>query len=280
MSHFNLAVDGVEGSMNPIKSHRGPTRLEIERLANGHLELVCVTERRLRFPTRYGPGQLEDAIGEIVATLPVARAVPDFRLDPSGLSGTDAARQLLAQEGVRAAIERLTPSAIEVCQGRLRVLYTEVPGLEHVLGLAEALRRDEWAELGESFGCERVGRGLAGDVDGHSLVIVVNDERDTLVHLGGSFALLADKAGTVFAHSTKLDNPILDRFVALSGDKDDLRRRMSDPEAVEALLEVVHGHPGSRIDAEGITLVFRGIAVQELPELVAKVRRLAKALKA
>jgi hypothetical protein len=76
-------------------------------------------------------------------------------------------------------------------------------------------------------------------------------------------------------------NPVVDMMLAAkASDRGLLERLLADEELTAALLEVLHGHPGSELSASGLKLQLRGHLARDLLEPVEQALTLARALRA
>ena len=85
----------------------------------------------------------------------------------------------------------------------------------------------------------------------------------------------------VLPEQPKLEVPVLDMLVAVRcQDRVAARELLGEPETTEALLEVVHGLPGSRVTPGQVRLVREGEPGEAAAELIRKAARLASLLDA
>ena len=137
-----------------------------------------------------------------------------------------------------------------------------------------------WRDHAESWGLEVDGSALVGSVEGHP-VRCTYDGADTVVHVRCDpphelQAVHKDRAGSI-RQPLDLDNPVADSLIAVGGEPEAIP--LFDDEAfLGAVLEVVHGKPGSTIDGEGVTIRAGGLWKVELPRLIEAGVRLAKQL--
>ena len=76
-----------------------------------------------------------------------------------------------------------------------------------------------------------------------------------------------------------IPNPVLSMTVSVFGDDPEvIKEFLSDESRTSALLPVVHGHPGSTVTEDTITLQAQGWLLNDLPEVVEKVTALLAAM--
>ena len=75
-------------------------------------------------------------------------------------------------------------------------------------------------------------------------------------------------------------NPIVDTLLHASGDTQALHALLEDPRTVEAIMAIVHGHPGSRLTQDRIELIAAGDLGKDLPQAMDEVVQAAQAIAA
>ena len=117
---------------------------------------------------------------------------------------------------------------------------------------------------------DRNGR-IAGELNGFRVLVRANDD-ETNVRVRFETAARAVHKDLPLA-SEHTGNPVLDGLVKVAGPLDP-----HDPQVVEALLAVIHGHPGSRVDEDGVLLEAQG-PVEDVEPLLDAAVRLAEVLR-
>lgn len=269
-----------------------------------------------RFETRHGPGSIRlasatdgDIGGLRVLQIEVlcgrqwspvhlhsSGVLPSMVLPQKDIQVGDArfdADWTIRSSDPRAARLALTPAVRDLVQklklrelrlsGR-RITVTRQDGAPPValiagaLKLAELLSEGGWDRVAEKLGLTQDDEGtLTGLVRGVPLTAMLDGE-DTVVSARvtghGVRAVHKDLGGGV-----SIGDPVLDGLVSLRGDPEHLRQVL-DPDTAGALLAVVHAYAGSEVGPAGVRLVFPGMAIDELEELVERVVTLAESLSA
>jgi hypothetical protein len=212
---------------------------------------------------------------------------PDFDRRWAIESGSTAGAWMALRPAVRRCVLGLDLERLELRGRRLLLLPDDGalsrPFVSKALALAELLSVGAWDGLAESLGLVEEATGLlAGEVDGFPLRLEVlgRDRVEVAVRVrAGLHAVHADHAEALEVPAVSLNNPVLAGLVALAGEPVQLERLdEGEPQLTEALLQVVHGHPGSRVDPQGVRLVAPTASPDQLGLLVEKALRLARAL--
>ncbi|MCP4805946.1 MAG: hypothetical protein GY913_03900 [Proteobacteria bacterium] len=133
-------------------------------------------------------------------------------------------------------------------------------------------RTSPWADASRSLGLSLEPNGrMTGEIDGLGVHVRARDDR-TRVRVRIPTTVRAVHADHVLEFAQPTGNPVLDQLAKVSGPLE-----VHDAEVVEALLAVVHGYPGSRVDGDGVRLDAAG-AVEDVAPLVHAAIRLARRL--
>lgn len=200
-------------------------------------------------------------------------------------SSDPVAARLALGAGARDALKRLAPSTVDIDSQKLELSWRQVGTqvstmLERIHlteELLEGLQRGTWTDIGAALGLQSpTHRDLHGTLDG-VVVAARASQNGTRVRAFRHSRLRAIHRSLPLEGAFPSQNPVLDQLIHVGGDPD-LRDRLHDPALVEPLLEVVHGWPGSFVDAEGVTLVSEELLTDQLPKALKAALRLAKAL--
>jgi hypothetical protein len=183
------------------------------------------------------------------------------------LKGDAAALRRFGMEARKAAAQLPRPTRITSEAGVLSV--AEWAGdvaqaerfIKRSLAFCVALSFDSWAALGTAGLAEVEPDCWRG---GPVEVAIVRGPR-TRVIIRGGFPLscvLAD-APPLRGRIETL-NPVADQLVQVAGDPDIVRPLLADEDFLGALLELVHGNPGSTLYPQALSLVVRGVSEEPL----------------
>ncbi|MCP4804781.1 MAG: hypothetical protein GY913_30145 [Proteobacteria bacterium] len=138
----------------------------------------------------------------------------------------------------------------------------------------------EWVELAPSLGLQVDDAWLVGTKSGLDVEVVYeNGQTSVIARCSPAHALQAmhiERAGSI-REPLDLDNPVADGLIAVGGEPE-LIHRLQDEAFLGAVLAVVHAHPASVVDSEGVTLRAYGLRVADLHELVDAAVALARQL--
>ncbi len=137
-----------------------------------------------------------------------------------------------------------------------------------------------WVDAAEDLGLEVHEDELSGEIDGFAVRVSRLGSRETCVkvRIDPPFDLQvvhADRSGNV-QEPIDLHNPVLDSLIAVGGEPGAVAL-FDDEDFVGPLLEVVHRHPASSVDDEGVTLRAEGLG--ELAAALGRALELASALR-
>ncbi|MCP4804774.1 MAG: hypothetical protein GY913_30180 [Proteobacteria bacterium] len=229
----------------------------------------------VRFKTRTGTGELDLAGSRLQVTL--RPGCPHLIWENGELRGRHLGlAQLAFDDNVRHRVAAVGPIRLWVDDDRLHLHTFKAPEdvLAEFLALAEVLPGDAWGELSLALGLPRHGARMRGHIDGVPVSVLATPEGGTeieaTVDAGFHAALEAPFVMQPLGH------PILDGLIAVWAVRD--RELLDDGRVVEALLDVVHAHPGSEVTDLAIRLVDETFDVAELPARVDKVVHLARVL--
>ena len=114
-----------------------------------------------------------------------------------------------------------------------------------------------WVEQAERLGLE-VGEGLSGTIDGLAVQILYEGGGTTVLVRCSPTDLQIRHAGGRVRDPLDLDNPVADSLIAVGGDPAWVER-FQDEAFLGAVLAVVHAHPESVVDSEGVTVRTSGL---------------------
>ena len=225
-----------------------------ERDLQVRIEAVDVPDLVLRRRLLYQSGPTENTRVEVV------RRVDARVRDLARRLGTDV--EVSVADGVFTAV---TPASSAAALTEFVLRAAE---------LRSELSRDMWGGLIEAGfeevepNCFRTGlvevAGMAGP--------------QTRVVLRGGFPLSCVHGDQPLPdHHVDTHNPVVGSLVHVAGDPEPIRALLQEGDFVGALLELVHGHPGSSLSPSALMLVVPGVAENPL-ELVAKAEDLAARL--
>lgn len=269
----------------------------ITRLGPGRAELVRTggtdevrAELELDVGRRWSWLSLQPAtLGEKLVQDDVQVGDPAFDGAWTIQSASTAAACMALRPAVRRCIEGLGVARMELKGRRLLLQPADGalsrPFVVKALALAELLSTGAWDQLAESLGLLEEATGLlVGEVDGFPVRLeLIHGERVDL-HIrvsSGLYAIHAKEAAKLGARPVQLNNPVLSGMVSLAGSPQLIERLdAGEPRLTEALLQVVHGLPGSSVDPTGVRLEASTRAPDRLGLLLEQGLRLARALEA
>ena len=151
------------------------------------------------------------------------------------------------------------------------------------LELRASLRDGGWTSLSEGVGLRLVRRGLLDGVVRGIPVEVRYGSEGTRIRAAVPSPFTAtrkDARQGVIARPWPTNNPVLDQLLLVGGDASLAASVLAREELVGALLAVVHGWPGSRLDRDGVLLSAPDPLVDEaLSSALEQVVALARVLK-
>jgi hypothetical protein len=286
LSARGLKVAQVDSTQS-WHGERGLYQLTVNHGGNKHTPFVTV----LTIPADLPPLVLRPhALDTVVDQFRSDVGVGDQVFDTRWRLTTEEPHQarLLWTREARELLDALSPTQVVIADDTLQLVWRarDLPDLELTLSrvdrgeqLIDALARGRMAEVAQTLGLRQVRSSvLEGTLDGIPIGVHVN-EGGTRIR-----ALVVSPLRAVHRESKRRlgaewpsQNPVIDQLLRVGGDTD-ARGLLDDPRFVEALLEVVHGWPESEVDPEGVTLVSPRVLLEELPDAVALVLRLARAL--
>lgn len=286
LSERGLRIAQVDSTQS-WRTERGLHQLTVTRAGSKHARIMTA----LTLPARLPP----------FALLPHAQdtVVDHFRGDVEvGDEDFDRLWRLTSEQphrarlvwtqAARGVLAELKPTEVRVTETTFQLVWRDrdVPKLVVTLDrldraevLVEALARGRMAEVAEQLGLRQVRPSvLEGTLDGVPIGVSVSEGGTRIRALVPSPLRAVHRESRVSVGAEwPSHNPIIDRLLRVGGDAE-CRALLDDPSFVEALLEVVHGWPDSVVDPEGVTLVCPRVLLEELPDVVAAVLRLANAL--
>ncbi|HJN72885.1 MAG TPA: hypothetical protein QGF58_03025 [Myxococcota bacterium] len=153
-----------------------------------------------------------------------------------------------------------------------------VDHIQAFLAFRAALSVERWPEL-QSLGFER--EGLGQWTRGPLQVAILGRPPRLVLELAGTFPLLcAGRDALPPAAAFETHNPVVDQLVRVGGNPDTVRPLLADEDFLAALLELVHGHPGSSLTPARIRLVVPGVPDEAPTDLLERIEDFARRLRA
>lgn len=231
--------------------------------------------RTVRFRTALGGGSVELDEGRMSAAS--HPGLPHLVFENGRVRGRNLGlAQLALDDRARFLVGQLGVKRLWTEGDRLHLTSFKTPEavLAPFLDLADHLPGDAWGPVATALGLTRRGVVMTGVVDDVAVTVRATPEGQTEIQAAAEPGFQATREPPF--RTAPVGHPILDGLIGVWAVED--RDRLDDAELVEALLDVVHAHPGSSVEPLGIRLVEDGLLLDELVERVHKVVRLARVL--